>query len=230
MCEQDGQIVTVTKSHWMRPETMILFNAVMVVPEIERRREILYKRGYRNLVASIIDDSYGVHDNVDADVLLEGIVPIVLDVIETVILGVIALNEDMDDPSLSTTEPQSQSQAERSTLQSVEVSSGNVIAVWPDTVGLTTVLDDPYWLFQVRVCRCCLPTHPPTHRPAHVPTCLLRACPPARVPALPTGVARLPARLPAHLPACLPAHPPTHPPTRPFVCLSVYLSMCVSVR
>jgi hypothetical protein len=61
---KDGQHVTVSQSGWQRPETQMLFNNLMFVPEVERRRAIL-KTKYpdNNLVALMKDDGYGVHDN-----------------------------------------------------------------------------------------------------------------------------------------------------------------------
>ena len=34
----DGQVVTCSKSHWVRPESMVAFYGLQVAPEIERRR------------------------------------------------------------------------------------------------------------------------------------------------------------------------------------------------
>jgi hypothetical protein len=61
---KDGQFVTVSQSGWQRPETQMLFNHLMLGPEVNRRRAIL-KEDYpnNNLVAVMKDDGYGVHDN-----------------------------------------------------------------------------------------------------------------------------------------------------------------------
>ena len=78
---KDGQTVTCTVSHWQRAETMLFFYAVMVNPEIARRREILTQRGIKNLNASWMDDGYGVHHNIDALNLLQGGTAVVIDVV-----------------------------------------------------------------------------------------------------------------------------------------------------
>jgi hypothetical protein len=62
---QDGQIVTCTKSGWMRGETQrLLFK--MLLEDVQKRRSILRKKHSGRfgpkapLTASYIDDSYGV--------------------------------------------------------------------------------------------------------------------------------------------------------------------------
>ena len=64
----------------------------------------------------------------------------VLETIETLILDVIAANMNLDDPSLAVEEID----AERSTLQTVDVVAGNVVVVRPDDGH-----PEPFWLFQI---------------------------------------------------------------------------------
>ena len=72
---KDGQIITCSKSGWMRAETWIPWVELMLRPEIRRRKQYLLNHGLatadEKLYSSHIDDSYGVHDNKEGDKMME---------------------------------------------------------------------------------------------------------------------------------------------------------------
>lgn len=70
---KDGHTVTVSKTHWQRGETHMLFTKHMMLSAIEERRALLFAAGEvtsPHARAMYIDDGYGAHNAIESDMHL----------------------------------------------------------------------------------------------------------------------------------------------------------------